>query len=171
MCLFPSYKTAIGFFLVCVLMYCGCGLYTFSNTALPAHIKTIEIPLFQNETGKPGVADEVTQLLTRRVRNMQQVRLVSKNADATIGGSILAYERRPRTYKNRAARNVTIEEYVIYIQAEVRFMDNRKNNARYEGVVTGEGIYEYEREDEETGRRKAADDLVSRILQKSLENW
>jgi hypothetical protein len=152
-------------------MHCGCGVYTFSNTALPAHIKTIEIPLLENETGKPGVADEITQLLTRRVRNMQQVRLVTKNADATIDGNVLVYERRPRTYKNRAAREVTIEEYVVYIQVRARFMDNRKNNALFEGVVTGEGIYEYDREEEEAGRERAIEDLVSRIMRKSLENW
>jgi hypothetical protein len=149
----------------------GCGVYTFSNTALPGHIKTIRIPLFTNETGQPGIADEVTGQLTRQVGAMQQVRIAGNDADATISGRVIAYERRPRTYESRAARDVKIEEYIVLVQVAARFMDNSSNSALFEGMVTGEGIYAYATEDEEVGRARAVEDVVERILQKSMQNW
>jgi hypothetical protein len=41
----------------------------------------------------------------------------------------------------------------------------------FEGSVTGEGTYDFKTETEETGRTKAVNDLVQRVLQNTIQSW
>jgi hypothetical protein len=158
------------FFLLACFFVC-CGIYTFSGSTLPAHLKTVDIPLFTNTSLQSGIAEDLTSLLSQQVLSANLLRTVSSNGDATITGHVTAYSNEPRSYGTTGFRSVTISEYVVRITVEVEFMDNKKNAPLYKGTITGEGVYDFSKATEAQGRETAEKDVVQQILQNSIQSW
>jgi hypothetical protein len=146
-----------------------CNVYTFSGSTLPGHIKTVEIPVFANKTLEPGIDDEVTTELSKEVLK-SQLRPANSDADATISGTVTRYVNRPHTFGAGGAE-VSVEQYIVQVSAEVEFVDNVKGESIYKGTVSGEGVYLFEGEDEAAGREKAVKNLVEKIMQNSVQMW
>jgi putative lipoic acid-binding regulatory protein len=160
------------FLLITTLVLGGCGVYTFNQSALPSHLKSVAVPLFQNKSLDPGVADELTTALARAVpQASNQLRLVQGSADATLNGSLLEYSSQEFNYNVTGAQDATIADYLVKIVVEVSFMDNRKGTPLYEGTLVGEGAYDAATESEEIGRKRALDDVVKQIIQNSIQGW
>jgi hypothetical protein len=155
--------------LVCIVVQCG--IYSFSGSTLPTHLKTVDIPLFTNTSLQPGIAEELTSKLSQQVLSANLLRTVSSNGDATINGRVTAYSNEPRSYGSTGFRSVTISEYVVKITVDVEFMDNKKNSSLYKGTVTGEGVYDFSKSTEAVGKETAEKDVVQQILQNSLQSW
>jgi Lipopolysaccharide-assembly len=156
---------------ILVAFLCGCGVYTFNGSTLPAHLKTVDIPLFANQSLMPGVADDITSMLSTKIVSMNLLRIASSGGDATIRGKVTDYSNTPRTYGTTGARQVTIAEYVVTIRADVEFVDNKGNTPLYKGTVTGLGVYNFQTQTEADGRKTAETDVVDQILQKSVQSW
>jgi hypothetical protein len=152
-----------------LILLASCSIYSFSGSTLPPHIKTVEIPIFENSTLEPGINDEITAELSREVLK-SQLRPADQNADATISGTVTKYENRPHTFGAGGA-DVTVEQYIVRVTANVEFFDNKKNETIYKGTVSGDGVYLFDSEDEATGRIKAIQNLVERIIQNSVQMW
>jgi hypothetical protein len=161
-------STVIFALLPCFL--CSC-LYTFSGSSLPGHLRTVEIPLFANESLQANIADDVTQGLSREIVSGNLLKVVDENGDAAITGTVTSYTNTPYTYGATDTRQVSVQQYVVRIIAQVEFADKKKNKTIFKGSVTGEGIYDLQKEQEETGRQKAVKELVERILQNSVQGW
>jgi Lipopolysaccharide-assembly len=155
--------------LLCVVF--RCGIYTFNGSTLPAHLKTVDIPLFTNTSLQSGVAEELTAQLSQQVLSANLLRIVTAQGDATINGHVTGYSNEPRTYGSTGFRSVTISEYVVKIAVEIEFMDNKKNAPLYKGTITGEGVYDFSKGTEAQGRQTAEKDVVDQILQNSLQSW
>jgi hypothetical protein len=151
------------------LLFASCNIYTFSGSTLPGHIKTVEIPVFANKTLEPGIDDDITTELSKEVLK-SQLRPANSDADATISGTVTRYVNRPHTF-GAGGTEVSVEQYIVQVSAEVEFFDNRKNESVYKGTVSGEGIYLFESEDETLGREKAVKNLVEKIMQNSVQMW
>jgi len=149
----------------------GCGIYTFSGSTLPSHLKTVDVPLFENRSMEPDIADEISRELNRQILADNLLRIVSQEGDATISGSVVSYQHEPYTYGASSTRQVDVEQYIVKITAQVKFSDNVKNAALFDGSIVGEGIYDFQKETEDAGREKALKDIVRRILQSSLQSW
>ncbi len=161
---------------LCFLVYlAGCGIYTFDmykiGSKLPPHLETVDIPLFENRSLEPGVAEEITTQLIQRVESTNLLAPVATRGDATITGVVVNYVNEPYTYGTQAARDVEVSQYVVRLNVSVVFTDNRENESIYEGTVQGEGIYDFESGSEEEGRREAIDDVIDRIMQNSVQSW
>ncbi len=161
-------RGALPFFFCAFL---GCGIYTFSGSTLPSHLKTVNIPLFANTSLQANIAEEITDSLSKRVLSTNLLRIVSAQGDATITGKVVNYTNTPRSYGSAGVRSVTISEYEVRISVEVEFADNKKNSPLYKGTINGKGIYDFQKDTEETGRKKAEQDVVDQILQNSLQSW
>lgn len=148
----------------------GC-VYTFSGSTLPSHLKTVEIPLFSNQSLEPNVADEITQDLNRQIVSGNLLKVVERNADARISGIVVSYSNSPYTYAAAETRQVSVQQYVVRIVAEVEFVDKKKDGEIYKGTITGEGIYDLSNQTETDGRKKAVAELVQRIMQNSVQGW
>ena len=151
------------------LLFASCKVYTFSGSTLPGHIKTVMIPVFVNKTLEPGIDDDITTELSKEVLK-SQLRPANSDADATISGAVTRYVNRPHTFGAGGAE-VSVEQYIVQVSAEVEFFDNRKDESIYKGTVSGEGIYLFESEDEAVGREKAVKNLVEKIMQNSVQMW
>jgi hypothetical protein len=163
-------KHASFIFAVLFLSISGC-IYSFSGSTLPAHLKTVEIPLFANKSLEPNIADEVTQELSKQLLTSNLLKVVQKNGNAEISGSVTSYVNTPYTFGASDTRQVNVSQYVVRITADVEFMDKKNDEAIYKGTVTGEGIYDLQKENEQTGKTKAIQELVQRIMQNSVQGW
>lgn len=149
----------------------SCGVYTFNGSTLPSYLKTVDIPLFVNESMEPNIADEITQQLNQQMLSYNLLRIVSERGDATIAGRVTSYSNTPYTFGASGTKQVDVEQYMVSVSAEVQFIDNQKNKPLFDGSVTGEGTYDFKSETEETGREKAINDLVQRVLQNTIQSW
>jgi hypothetical protein len=165
---------AIRFFfasLAIAFLAVGCGIYTFSGSTLPAHLKTIDIPLFVNQSMQPDVAEAITSKLTEKVSQQNLLKNIARNGDATINGKVLSYTNQPYTYGSEGYRNVNISQYAVTIKVEVSFWDNKKDQAIYEGTITGEGIYDFSTKTEADGRTLAITKIIDQVIQNSVQGW
>jgi hypothetical protein len=149
----------------------GCGVYTFSGSTLPSHLKTVEIPLFINNSLQPGVAESVTDLLNQRVQSTNLMKPVAGNGDAVIRGKVLSYVNQPYTYGSETRRDVTVSSYTVRISVEIEFFDTVKDKAIYKGVITEEGVYDFPAQMEQEGKKKAIDKIIDRIMENSVQSW
>jgi hypothetical protein len=167
----PDYSTLSGFAGLALCLFCCCGIYTFSGSTLPSHLKTVDIPLFANTSLQANVAEEITDSLSKRVLSTNLMRIVPTKGDATISGSVTQYSNTPRSYGNAGVRSVNISEYEVHIVVDVEFADNKKNSQLFKGTITGKGVYDFQNQTEDIGRKKAEQDIVDQILQNSLQSW
>jgi len=158
-------------FLVTAFLLAGCGIYTFSGSTLPSHLKTVDIPLFKNQSLQPGVAEQITADLNQKVQQTNLLKPVSQNSDATILGKVVSYENRPYTYGTKSFRNVDVSSYSVKISVEIEFLDNKKDKTIYKGIITEEGIYDFKTESEEAGKKRAVERILDQILQNSVQSW
>jgi hypothetical protein len=149
---------------------CGC-FYTLSGSSLPAHLKTVEIVLFTNQSLQPNVADEITQALSNEVVSGNLLKVVQRDGDAVITGSVTSYANTPYTYDAKDTRQVSVQQYVVRISVQVEFADKKKDETIYKGAVTGEGIYNLQSQKEEDGRQTAIKELVRRVMENSVQGW
>lgn len=153
-----------------VLGFCGC-IYTFSGSTLPSHLKTVEIPLFSNESLQPNVAEDITQEMTNELLSGNLLKVVQRDGDAEITGTVTAYSNTPYTFSAAETRQVSVQQYVVRITAQVEFTDKKKDETIYKGTVTGEGIYDQQKQKETDGEQVAVKTLVQRILENSVQGW
>jgi hypothetical protein len=153
-----------------LLGWCGC-IYTFSGSTLPSHLKTVEVPLFANQSLEPNIADEITRELSREIVTGNLLKVVERDGNAVINGTVTTYTNEPYTFGASATRQVAVEQYVVRITAEVEFMDMKKGEPIYKGQVTGEGIYDLQKQTEQDGKQSAIKELVQRIMANSVQGW
>jgi hypothetical protein len=152
-------------------LVCGCGIYTFSGSTLPGHLETVDIPLFVNKSLQPEVAEELTEQLNNRILRSNLLSVAASRGDATISGAVLSYANNPYTYGAEGYRDVNVSQYAVSISVSIEFVDNKKDEPIYTGTVRGEGVYDFERETEEIGRRRAMEQIVDQIMQNSVQSW
>ena len=152
-----------------VLSLCGC--YTFSGSSLPSHLKTVEITLFSNQSLEPNVADEITLAISNEVVSGNLLKVVQRDGDAVISGAVVSYSNTPYTYGASDTRQVSVQQYVVRVTAQVEFVDRKKDEDIYKGTVTGEGIYDLQTQTEQDGKRAAIKELVRRVLENSVQGW
>jgi hypothetical protein len=153
----------------------GCGAYGFSSSLLPAHIKSVGIPLLENRTDRGDLATALADSLTEAFIDDNTLKVANENsADALIEGAIVAYAATPFTYD--AGENV--QTYPIEIVLEVRFVDVRKNDVLWEEERLSQwSTYNYvavggqPAEDVEVGIGRVLAKLTDDILNRSVEGW
>jgi hypothetical protein len=156
------------------LIGAGCG-YTL-RSSLPAHIKTIHVPVLENRTQEPAIESFVTQALTEAVVTSGRARLAASErvADAVLEGSIIEYSLASLAF-DRAA-NVT--QYRLTIALSLTLRDRVKNEViwRQERVqdradfrVAGPVTVTLQRED--AALRRAAVDVSRAIVSLAFEGF
>ncbi|MBD3336718.1 MAG: hypothetical protein GF355_14495, partial [Candidatus Eisenbacteria bacterium] len=116
----------------------GCG-YSFSGSSLPSHIKTLAIPILENETLDYQVADEATEALVERFISDNRLKVVPlSQADAVLDGSVVSYENKVYSY----TRDETPEQYIVVIKLSLEFADRVKNREIWKDeALTASAVY------------------------------
>jgi hypothetical protein len=154
-------------------MTAGCG-YTVSSV-LPAHIKTIAIPTFGNETVQNGLADEVTQALTEGFLNDRHLRIErERDADSVLRGTIVGY--RNRVYAYNAQEIAT--EYEIIMVVKISYRDLIKNRDLWsdDGLMIRttynvEQVGSVPPQTEADGRVELIQKFTQQVVSRTIQGW
>jgi hypothetical protein len=146
----------------------GCGVYSFSGSGLSG-IKTIAVPLFDNQTDQYGIREDLTTDIANRFVQDNTLKVVNeKIADSILRGTIIKYTREAYTYDE----NENVKEYIVRIWVNASFEEKKNNKVIWkEDNVQGWGIYSAQDETEDMGRQRALNKLAEDIVNKTVKGW
>lgn len=150
----------------------GCGTYSFTGASVPAHLKTISIPVAEDRSPAaiPGLRESLTDNIIRKFINDNSLQVSERStADAVLECVITSVTDAPAIVsagEQISSRRLTISVKVIYkdlIQKKTIFENNFSNYGDY---VPGEATNE--RENAIAG---AIDKISEDILLAVVSGW
>lgn len=152
----------------------GCA-YGTSTSALPAHLKTIAIPTFQNESTEYTLAQDVTDACIQRFVASNSLRVVDeRSADVVLRGKVTDYRNSVFGISDLALA----QEYRVTIAVSVVFKDQVKNREIWtdENLVKTANYYVAgvpgdSARTEVDGRREAVRKIADEVFARSVEAW
>ena len=157
---------------VLVLALSGCiTKYGLAGGGLPAHVKTMAIQPFDNETPTPEIQRELLDVMRRDLQSRLGVRDAPESrSDAVVKGVIRTYDAEvPVAYSADPAQAVTARRR-LRITLDVQIVDLTTNRTIWEKQgLSEEG--EYAERDESTGRREALRKIVNDIVEGAQSQW
>lgn len=143
----------------------GCGVYSFTGSTLPPHIKTVAIPLFEDRTTEFGIDQLLTDALTEEITDDNTLKIANpREADALISGTIMSVKDRTGQYDT----NESASDYRVTISVKVQFEDVKKRKVLWEDTISQWGAYEGDRSE---GIEEALAKISTEILNRSVSGW
>lgn len=163
---FPS-----SLFLLTLVLLSGCT-YSFKGGSVPAHIKTIAIPLVQDQSGygDPALRDNLTQQLVDRFTNDNTLQIAERStADALLEGVVTDVKDAPSVVQageQVTARRITITVHVTFEDLKLRKKIWEKDFSNWGEYQSGGGLTQ--RND---GVNAAVQKLTEDILNETIAGW
>ena len=159
---------------VALLFVAGCG-YTASPALLPSHLKTIGIPVFENETGEYTLEQEVTDAVVKAFVSDNHLRVVDeRSADCVLQGTVKSYRNAVFGISSAALA----QEYRVTIVVMASFKDQVKNREIWhdDQIVKTANYYVQNvpgqpAKTELDGRKEAIEKIAQELLSRSIESW
>lgn len=152
----------------------GCNYGFQAGGGLPAHIGSVAVLPFENETSRFELTQEVHQVLQREFPRALGVRTAGEDAaDAVVRGRITGYDLSSPDYRQQTGQQrVEVLQREVTIRISVEVVDRRENVILWEnGSLSTQGRYLEESETEEQGRLEAIELLVQRIVDGTQSTW
>ncbi len=152
-----------------VFLLSGCGVYSFSG-AVATDIKSISIPLFENQTAEFGIQETITDALVAGFQREGILKIVDEShADAILHGIILNISDTPNTY----TADEHVSEYRFQITCEITLVKTTTGEDLWKQTFSTWGNYTYTGsfEDRQTGMDEALRKLTEDILNRIVANW
>jgi len=150
----------------------GCNYGLRGGGGFPAHIRTIYIAPFENETAQFDLERQLfEQLLSDLPRQLGIRPAPESEADAVLRGSVVRYDDRSANYRpgqQQVNPQVLSNEIRIGISAEL--IDVRRNLILWDGSLTGQGTYQ-QGENDTVGQEEAIQNLVEQIIDAAQSQW
>ena len=157
--------------MILLLLLMRCSYYSFSGSTLPSHIKTVAIPLFEDQTSEFGVKEKLTDALINEFTRDNTLKISSTNkADSILRGKIINVMDRAETYNAQEQ----VKSYRVYITVEVEFEDLRKRRILWKERLNQWGSYSLTTagsEERQESIDQAIQKLAEDILNKSVSGW
>jgi hypothetical protein len=148
-----------------ILTICSCGIYSFSGSTLPPHIKTVGIPLFENRTAEFGIDRQVTDLLTEALRKDNTLKIADPGvSDAVLHGVIVGIREQAGQYNS----DEEALDYRIYLTIKVSFDDVKNRQTFWEVSFSDFGTYDNDRD---AGIEEAIGKISEDIINKTVSDW
>ena len=147
----------------------GCA-YSFSGSSVPKHLKTIAIPLFEDQSGfgEPGLKESFTTTLINLFVNDNSLQVAERNtADSILEGSIVAVQDAPSIIspgEQVTTRRVTINVHVTYQDLKLRKKVWEKNFSNW-------GEYTTSSETRTVALTQAVNKVTEDILIETVSGW
>lgn len=155
------------------LAFGGC-LYGFAGGGLPPHIRTVAVLPFDNQTPEPTLTQEINTAVREAVEGRLGLRQASeRQADAVVRGTITRYEPDlPVAYTgdDEGGGQVRVTRRLVQINVSVEIIDQETEKPLWQrsGLLL-EG--DYDPGQEQQGREKALDKLVTNIVEGAQSQW
>ncbi len=156
----------------------SCGYTLVGQGSLPKHIKTIAIPVFQNNTLEEGIEDIITRAIIDVYVKGGKVRLISETeADAMLRGTIRTYDASEVvTYNDRNEPS----SYKLKVTVDIEFQDLtndkilwRADNLTEDADFDGGPDFDIttQQENQAKALKQLAKELAERVLALSTEGF
>ena len=165
-------KAILLLFFIGGLRLFGCGIYSFSGSGLPSHIRTVAVPVFGNQTEEYGIKESITDQVIDGLVTDGKLKVAHKgDADSIVQGTVVEYQNRAYTFD----KSENVQEYIVRIWVQVSYQDVKNRKAIWsEERMEGWGTYDVSvdpPEDEEMGRERAIAKLAEDIVDKVVAGW
>ena len=115
----------------------GCMFYSMAGS-IPSHIKSIAIPLVENQTAEFAMAETVTDNLVSKFTKENILRVTDeKQADSVLKGTITRVNDGPYTYSKEEA----VSEYRLTVSMKLEWMDMDNDEVLLTKQYSGWGAY------------------------------
>lgn len=163
------YNKLVLFYSLLVGLSISCGYYSFTGS-IPSDIKTVAIPLFDDNTSFPGVREDLTNNVIDAFINDNTLQVVPESkADLLITGTILSI-------REKAAIITTgedVEQYEVYVNVKVKCIEIKSGKVWWEktlrrfGIMGGLENLDARNDAIET----ALIEITQDVLDNTLANW
>ena len=164
-------KSSIASLLILTLAFGGC-LYSFKGGSVPPHLKTISIPLFDDQSGQgePGLRETFTNKLIDSFRQDNSLQLADRaHADALLEGIIQSISTTPlvvTTGETLAKQRLTITVKVTYEDMKMKKTIYDKQFSDYGDYDASGGVSQ-----RQAAISAALDKLTQEILNDTVSGW
>ena len=119
------------------LLIVSCGLYSLAGS-IPPHIKSISIPLVNNQTSEFAISEDLTDAIILQF-NQSGILSIQNGvkAHSTLKGTVKKITDGPYSYN----KNESISEYRYKIDVKIEWFDNTKEKNIIEKNYSGFGSY------------------------------
>jgi len=157
--------------LALALTAAGCLPYGFAGGGLPAHIRTVAVLPFENETSQPEIQRDLAVVLRRGVESRLGLRDASpERANAVVRGTILRYDADVPIAFSGDPSQATSARRKLQIAVDVEIVDQTTGRTLWERrSLVAEG--EYNEGNEPDGRRMALEKLVNDVIEGAQSQW
>lgn len=120
-----------------IFILTGCSYYSMAGS-IPPHIKSIAIPLVNNQTAEFGIAESITDNIIEVFNEENILRIVDEgSADSILRGTIISLEDAPYTFSSEEA----VSEYRINITMDITWNDVNNDVDLLKKRYSGWGAY------------------------------
>ena len=163
------------FAISCSLFY-GCGYHLVGTRSnhLPAHLKTISIPVFKNTSSQPEIHRELTSAILQSFISDGRLKVTKKaNADLVMKGTLSYYNKRAVSFNSQDL----VADFIIEIEVELEVIDQVKNKIFLKEQLKNQWDYKSNSDiaDTETERLRALDqayiDLGNRLVSLIIDQF
>lgn len=165
-----KYKTVFNVLILFgILFVSGCGYYSLKGS-LPPHLKTVAIPLMDNQTAEFGITETLTDAITDEFVRDGSLKIADRNvADVLLIGTITSISDRAGAYDQQEV----VQDVKIYITVRVECTDQVKRQTMWSERITQFGVYDpAEGPDGRTAAYEEAFEKISQeMLNKTVSNW
>ena len=125
------------FLYIFFLLHASCGFYSMAGS-IPPHIKSIAIPLMDNETAEFGLAEDITDGLLLQFNEAGILDIIDESlANSILHGTIKKVNEGPYTYNKKES----VSEFRYKIDIKVFWYDVSQDKNILEGTYSGFGAY------------------------------
>ena len=168
---FGAFVRATLFIVHCSLLivYSGCA-YSFSGSSVPPHLKTVAIPLFEDQSGfgEPGLRESFTKKLIDLFINDNSLEVADRNtADSILEGSIVAVADAPSVI----APGEQVSKRRINVTVHVVFQDLKLRKKMWEKDFSNWGEYTMSVELRTVALTQALNKVTEDILIETVSGW
>ena len=118
----------------------GCA-YSFTGSSVPPHLKTVAIPLFDDQSGagEPGLREQFTNRLIEQFTRDNSLQVADKkDADSILEGVILAVRDEPLVVEG----GETVSKRRLTIVVRTAYQDMKLRKKLWEKELSNWGAYE-----------------------------
>jgi len=120
-----------------ILTFSGCTFYSLAGS-IPPHIKSISIPLVENNTAEYYIAETITDELLSIFTEENILRVENgSDVDSYLYGTITKLDDSPYTFSKSEA----VSEYRLTIVMDIEWFDREENKSLIKKKYTGWGAY------------------------------
>ena len=149
-------------------LFIKCGVYSFSGSTIPAHIKTVAVPLFEDRTSEFGIDQQLTDLLLETISQDNTLKIGSaRDADSMLKGVIERVTDDAGVYDQAEQ----VSSFRITISIKVTFEDLKKKKVLWEETWSQWGRFDYADISREDGIKEAVEKLSIDILNHTVSGW